>query len=259
VSGQLVGEVIDAADRLKSSGLSERGFHALLAIAEKCHTTSRQGSVRWDHIRAALYWASMSTAKRAVHDLRSAGLVKVIKRGFDNHAGRACAPIYEIAPLPERVTQVTQSPDPERVTQVTQSPEGERVKTEGRTGQIGGRTGHLGDLLDVSIDGSLDVCAADAAPQPASTPQPNPYCAEHMPWGTEDDCRKCGRARTRHERWLADKPAHDREVAQARERARKNCHLCAGHGWVLGSDGTPVEPATRCPACTTTQHREDIA
>src|ERR1700722_3405011 len=111
MSGQLVGEVIAASQALRAVGLSERGFHALIAIAEKCHQDTRQGSVRWDHIRAGLYGASLSTAKRAVQDLKAADVVEVVKRGFDNQNGRACALIYKIRPLTERVTQVTHSPE----------------------------------------------------------------------------------------------------------------------------------------------------
>ena len=110
MTGQLVGEVLAASGRLREQGLSERGFHALVAIAEKSSTGSRQGSVRWNHIRDGLYGASLSTAKRAVKDLKDAGLIRVIKRGFNNQNGRACAPIYEMAPLTERVTQVNHSP-----------------------------------------------------------------------------------------------------------------------------------------------------
>ncbi|MGH3637330.1 MAG: hypothetical protein ACRDTS_25240, partial [Mycobacterium sp.] len=47
MSGQLVGEVLAASGAFRAAGLSERGFHALVAIAEKCHTQSRQGSVPW--------------------------------------------------------------------------------------------------------------------------------------------------------------------------------------------------------------------
>ncbi|WP_133060155.1 hypothetical protein, partial [Mycolicibacterium wolinskyi] len=182
MSGQLVGEVLAAADALRARGLSPRGFYALIAIAEKAETHSRRASVRWDHIRAALYGSqkdedgqlrpvSPSTAKRAVADLKSAGLIRVVKRGFDNQNGRVCAPIYEVRPLDskqtEQVTQVTQSVDSEQVTQVTQSTGTERVKSGGRTGQIDDRTGHLGDLLDVPIDVPLDGSAREIPDPPA--------------------------------------------------------------------------------------------
>ena len=211
MSGQLVGEVIDASPALQKRGLSERGFHALIAIAEKCHPQTRQGSVRWDHIRDGLYGASLSTAKRAVADLKSAGAIRVLKRGFDNQHGRICAPVYQIEPLGDADSWVAVSATTEQVTQVTQSPGvrtghpddpiamgangsnqgGERVKS-------GGRTGHPGDLLDGSIDGSIDGeglrqsgTSLDEPPpsnnppppnpngQPPSDPEPPPFCSQH--------------------------------------------------------------------------------
>ena len=111
MSGQLVGEVLAASAALRTQGLSERGFHALVAIAEKCHPVTRQGTVRWDHICDGLYGASLRTAKRAVAELKSQGLLCVVKRGFDNQHGRVCAPVYEIGLLNERDTQVSQSPN----------------------------------------------------------------------------------------------------------------------------------------------------
>ncbi len=200
-----MGEVIAASQRLRANGLTERGFHALIAIAEKCHTAKREGSVPWSHIRAGLYGASPSTAKRAVQDLKAAGLLRVIKRGFDNQNGRSCAPIYRIETLSEQVTQVTQSPttrtghsdDPvaptEQVTQVTQStPPSERVKTGGRTGQIddrtgqnGDRTGHPGDLLNGSTNGSTNGPTNQRGPRTTGTRlpdgwQPPPDVVAHM-------------------------------------------------------------------------------
>ena len=151
-----MGEVIAAAEWLRQRGIPERGFHALIAIAEKAGTSSRQASVPWSHIRAGLYGASLSTAKRAVKDLKSAGVLRVIKRGYDNHHGGVAAPIYEIGQLGDWVTQVSQSSLHQRVTQLTQSVGGERVTSGGRTGQIGDRTAHPGDLLNGSTNGSTN-------------------------------------------------------------------------------------------------------
>lgn len=162
MSGQLVGEVIAASAELRAKGLSMRGFVALMAIAERCRPETRQASVPWSHIKAGLFGASHSTAKRAVADLKTVGVLRVVKRGFDNHNGRVCAPIYEIQPLGERATQVTQSTPSQQVTQVSQSPGGERVKSGGRTGQIDDRMGHSGDLLTVSTNGSLNGARASS-------------------------------------------------------------------------------------------------
>jgi hypothetical protein len=108
VSGQLVGEVIAAADALRQRGLSERGFHALIAIAEKASVDSRQASVPLRHICAGLYGdisTKKRTAERAIQDLKASGVIRVIRRGFNNGHGHAAAPIYEIGALTETVTR----------------------------------------------------------------------------------------------------------------------------------------------------------
>lgn len=218
-----MGEVIAASERLRNGGLSERGFYALVAIAEKCHTKTREGSVRWDHIRNGLYGASKRTAERAVHDLKSAGLVSVVLRGFNNNHGRSCAPIYRIAPLTDTDTQVSSSP-----TTDTDRP-GDRYR------QNGDRYRHLGVVLDGSLDGSLDG-------------EPSRYCGIH-PKGTEKNCGPCGTARLEHKKWETEKAERDRQAREARGAARLRCNLCAGTFWLIGSDGTPVEPARPCPQC----------
>ncbi|AHC28021.1 hypothetical protein TS71_23035 [Mycolicibacterium neoaurum] len=177
MSGQLVGEVIAASDSLRARGLSERGFHALIAIAEKAGTESRQGSVRWDHIRAVLYGASQRTAERAIADLKNAGLIRVVRVGFNNNHGRAAAPIYEIQQTTDSATQVsasladdtdTQMAESTRTdadTQMAESPDthtdtheaNARYRQNGdRYRQNGDRYRHPDVVLDVSIDGSID-------------------------------------------------------------------------------------------------------
>lgn len=240
MSGKLVGEVIDAAIHLRDRGLSERGFHALVAIAEKCHPQTRQGTVRWDHIRAGLYGASLSTAKRAVKDLKTAGIVSVIKRGFDNHAGRSCAPVYGIAPLGQRVTQVNQSHTSERVSQVNQSPTEPTGHIGEPTGQIERRTGHPGDLLDGSIDGSIDGGArADAAaptpPSSSSDEEPNPRCPKHTGMGwVEESCTNCQKARAKHKAWKAGYDDRRLIAESARIAAIDACAMCDECGFLDG-------------------------
>ncbi|MGD9619818.1 MAG: hypothetical protein AB7G47_04645 [Mycolicibacterium sp.] len=249
MSGQLVGEVLDASPALRASGLPERGFHALVAIAEKCHHESREGSVRWDHIRAGLYGASLATAKRAVKDLKTAGIVRVVKRGFDNQHGRVCAPIYRIGPLPERVTQMTQSHVSERVTQVNQSPGGEWVKSGGRMGHIGTRMGHPGDLLDGSIDGSLDGGRAHARPAPTQIHDPGQepprYCPTHMPYGTHEKCGPCGNHRTNHELWTEARQDYTTATRAIIRHAIDNCRDCDQAGRLDNLQDCPKHPNFR--------------
>jgi hypothetical protein len=147
MSGQLVGEIIAAADAFRAAGLSERGFRALIAIAEKCHTNTRQSSVPWKHIQQGLYGASKRTAERAVQDLKTFGAIRVVKPGFNNNAGRVCAPIYEIASLTDTDTQVTESVG------------GDTDKTETDTDKSGDRYRHPGVVLNGPHNGSTNVPA----------------------------------------------------------------------------------------------------
>jgi len=157
MSGQLVGDVFKASQHLRERGLSERGFHALIAIAEKCRDTkSRQASVNWNHIRAGLYGASKRTAERAVQDLKTAGIVVVLKPGFNNNHGRSCAPVYWIAPLTDADSQVSQSVTGDTDSQVSASGVTDTDKPSTDTDKPGGRSRHLGVVLDVPIDVPTD-------------------------------------------------------------------------------------------------------
>lgn len=146
MSGQLVGEVIDASETLRTRGVSGRGFQALIAIAEKANTGTRQASVRWAHIQAVQYGTSLSTAKRAVKELEDAGYVRKVKRGFNNQQGRSAAPVYELSTMPVRPDVTRTSRDTNGSYMVTRSGVGEQV-TQGDP--IGTATG---DLLDLDSD-----------------------------------------------------------------------------------------------------------
>lgn len=252
MSGQLVGEVIAAADSFRTHGLSERGFHALIAIAEKAETQSRRGSVRWDHIRAGLFGASLSTAKRAVADLKALGLVES-RRGFNNQHGQSAAPRYTITDLAEWVTQVSQSPcdrtghpdDPFATERMGHPGEpiggGEWVKSGGRTGQIGDRTGHPDDLLDVPIDGPID---GGRARERDDEPPPR-YCPDH-PNGTPLGCLPCMHARQTREDWVREREAHAAAERSERRRALEGCQHCGGTGQIDVDENT----IDWCPECS---------
>jgi hypothetical protein len=96
MSGQLLGEVIDALEMGLKLTQAER--LALIAIAEKCHADTRQGSVRFDRIQAAV-GASRRTTERVLHNLRKRGIVWVVARGYKAR-GKLRAPIYQVAKLP---------------------------------------------------------------------------------------------------------------------------------------------------------------
>ena len=155
----------------------------------KCHTQTRQRSVRWDHIRVRLYGASRRTAQRAVHDLLTAGVLEIVKPGFGNQYGPTCAPIYQIAPLVDNDTWVAQS---------------NKVDDD----KPGSGSRHPGVVLDGPIDGPIETVRIDggASPQsgtspdesqPSTDPPPqkpfteqqaaDPEPPRHMPIGTDDN------------------------------------------------------------------------
>src|SRR6185312_2786900 len=107
MSGQLVGEVLDAREAGRLDDLSPDAVLVLLVIAEKCHHVTRQGSVRMSRIQAAMgrrseksqsAAASRGAAARILRRLKDRGFVRVVKRGYKSH-GDGHANVYEVAVL----------------------------------------------------------------------------------------------------------------------------------------------------------------
>ncbi|MED5814482.1 hypothetical protein VST63_19165 [Mycolicibacterium sp. 050232] len=186
MSGKLVGAVYTASPRLRAQGLSRNAFLALLAIAEKCHHETGQGCIRWDHICDGLYGASKSTAKRAVRELRGAGLIDVVQPGWANQHEAGHAPIYVLRMVPP----LTPSTTPRITPPVTPSTELDRVRTDldGVKSDLD-RTKHppltSGDpTLDGSIDGSIDG-GGRAGARNAQPPSRSPAPATPSPQSSE--------------------------------------------------------------------------
>ncbi|WP_104150990.1 hypothetical protein [Mycobacterium intracellulare] len=53
---------------------------------------------------------------------------------------------------------------------------------------------------------------------------------------------------THAEAKAADELETKRAARAAELAAQHDCRLCDDDGWLLGDDGTPTEPATRCTA-----------
>lgn len=257
MSGRLVGEVIAAAPQLRAGGLSKNGFLALLAIAEKCHHVTNEGSVRWGHICDGLYGGSRSTAERAVKELKDSGYVRVVKPGWANKRGDYKAPVYEL-----RITRITSL--------VTESKGEDHVTGDGIQGEDSVKS-ELDSVkpppltsgaptLDGPIDGPIDggarerepldaepvPDAGDAAPpkseqsangigradlKATGDPEPSRFCPKH-PAGTRGDCGPCGDYRRGHDAWKA----RQRERVTARGRARRAaiaaCPDCDEYGQI---------------------------
>jgi hypothetical protein len=241
MSGQLVGEVLDAAEAGHLDGLSQGDLLALVAIAEKCGTENRQGSVRIGRIQAAM-GKSKRTAVRALERLKQRGHIHVVKRGFKSH-GVARASIYGLNVLaPPKVAQAT---DDACATQDGVSPNVLAPKRPCACAKSECACATQGGVLDGSIDGSIDggACATDGANVPANPeppqeipeeeqPEPPEYCPAHMPHGTDGKCGPCGSYRKHHGKWLA-----------RRDEQIRLCGLCDVRGYV----GLRAGPFINCP------------
>nr|WP_052741242.1 hypothetical protein [Mycobacterium sp. UM_NZ2] len=101
---------------------------------------------------------------------------------------------------------------------------------------------------------SVETLGGEGPVSNARGTTPRPQCHDHPDGNASTPCGACQARRewdTQHEAQVAaDEIAQRRAARATAEAARKACHTCAGGGWVLAADGTPVEPAVRC------EHRE---
>lgn len=78
---------------------------------------------------------------------------------------------------------------------------------------------------------------------------PRPECPDHEE-NSETACRKCRRRREWDESAArqveSDELERRRAAKAAAAQALLICKLCDEYGWVLGPDGTPVEPPEKC-------------
>jgi hypothetical protein len=241
VSGQLVGEVIDAAEAGQFHGLSQGDLLALVAIAEKCGTETRQGSVRIVRIQATM-GQSKRTAVRALQRLKDQGHIRVVKRGFKSH-GVAKAPIYELAAFaPPKMAQTT-----EDVCAILGGVNGNVLAPKQPCACAKSECAcaidppvTCGDAtLDGSIDGPNDGGRARQRER-ALTPL---RCSRHKNDDNPSACWECKRIREAGE---AEQHAAADAQKQARADARARCTLCDDAGWLRGPDGAPGEPAVKC-------------
>jgi hypothetical protein len=241
VSGQLVGEVLAASDSLQARGLSERGFHALVAIAEKASASDRTASVRWDHVRAGLYGASKRTAQRAVEDATKAGVIELVEKGFRNQHGASRAPIYRIAPLQDDDTQVARSNLQDDDTQVSSSTELDDDKPELDDDKPSVDDDTQVSYLTFPYDGSIDgVAAVDAEPR----------CKRHLNIARPPPCPDCQHVRRTADR-AAEERAHRLEAQRTViRRAIDRCPECDQVGRLDDLTDCPNHPNFRLPERT---------
>lgn len=79
---------------------------------------------------------------------------------------------------------------------------------------------------------------------------PRPKCSKHQQNAEDESCRPCMLRRKWDEEHAAEIEADEldrrRTARAAAARAVTECRLCDDAGWLLGADGTPVEPSVRC-------------
>ncbi|MCZ0730473.1 hypothetical protein [Mycolicibacterium iranicum] len=226
MSGRLVGEVLDACEAGVLAKLSQGELLALLAVAEKCHTETRQGSVRVSRIAAAMC-KSDATAKRATRTLRDLGLLREVKRGYKSH-GVGHATIYEIALLgsPRMTPAGGEELGSLRVSRANVDDEstdrtvlGSPIVSRAPDDVLGSNPDVLssfragagitqGDLHDGLYDG-LNDGSTGGEPKSGTSPgdlrsltnEPPRKCPKHIDDPTPPDCGRCKDARIHHEKW----------------------------------------------------------
>ena len=144
----------------------------LLAVAEKCLTETRQGTVRIGRIQAAT-GKSLRTTRRVLHKLTDADLIRVVKRGYKSH-GVAKASLYELAELVPPKNGTTSAA--EVVSPMNGTTSG-IVLVPNPVGLVPNPVElvpPIGGTLDGSLDGSLDgfstVLLTGANPHRANAP-----------------------------------------------------------------------------------------
>ncbi|MCV7230699.1 hypothetical protein [Mycolicibacterium komossense] len=81
--------------------------------------------------------------------------------------------------------------------------------------------------------------------QPDSNAPPSPFCPDH-PNGTTRACRACGIAGATRRDWDAAQAAAAGAAAERLRSLIPSCPDCRGDGWVIGSDGTALDPGVKC-------------
>ena len=110
------------------------------------------------------------------------------------------------------------------------------------TGEPGNRGNDTGNETEVCHQGADDVPPPDRCPKHKNTPVP-PSCP-----GCGDARRFLKAWKQKREKAEADELERKRTGKAIATQAMRDCHLCDDDGWVLGEDGTPVEPAVKCIA-----------
>jgi hypothetical protein len=127
VSGELVGEVLTARAGCLAD-LPATHTLALIAIANRCRTDSRQGWVVKSEITTAV-GCSTRTAERIIAALTKRGLIEIVTRGYKLPGQQPRAPVYELSTLPPSKVAEAQAPLPPSKVAEAQGPRSRQIGT----------------------------------------------------------------------------------------------------------------------------------
>lgn len=273
MSWKMTNEVRQArlAGRLPDVNFTE--FAVLLIMADTCRVDSREASLSMSEL-VKLSGRERSSMSRAVNKLVRLGYLGEPRRGNQHKASS-----YEV--LPGACGADATSTDPAACSTSATSSSGARGANATSAGcqlvalahehvalahSACGASATYPDSPDVFPEGGVqksskspDRPTANSNAPPPQLFSKRPRCARHAHIVNDADvppCLDC--KRLRQEIQTMDKDERARQAAERERRAAEyeriqRCQDCRGGHWVLGRDGTPVDPAMRCTHPTLAQ------
>lgn len=256
---------MDNADALRAAGVTQRGFLALLTIAEGCRD-NRVGRVPRTRL-ASVLGASERTASRAVADLVAVGVVELVAKG-NRGVGGGVSNTYRIASFdPDHVRDSVDDEDsgavdnsndgtPEcPVDPVDNSVDDGNDGTpecpvdsvdnpvDGSSGHVSERvsTGHIGPIDGTPWvsrvpypvkDSSRGYVSTEGYDADAPAVPPSKRCTIHHDATDVPPCGACADARRAWESWNAAHLARLAAAAGVRRSAVRDCGRCDSEGWL---------------------------
>ncbi len=233
------------------------------------------------HVRQATVAASCGTSERSVrrayYELRSHGYIELLEGRERGLRGKSDAyrltlgvqdstVLYPKEEVQDRTDRSTGQDCPKYRTELTEVQDRTNAGTSENDPPKGFNKG-----LDKGLERGADAAASrsllisdeeeilegelvDDDPDP----EPPEHCTDHMPYGTGDSCGGCKIARKNHERWqgrsstrlLASLFKHCGDTSDTPTVATPDCRYCDEKGWLLGTDGTVIDPAIACTHST---------
>lgn len=244
-------EAVTNDPRLQDKPAQRFVLHSIAAFYVK--TGQDTFKVRQETI-ARRFNVGVATVKRAIATCRAYGYLVIHvprHRGTgcnDGHGYRLVIP--DTAPMDDSELGITMTPNSARVGDHRDPSWGSPRSELGITGNAPSCENDPTISYRYLVRGSRSASGfADAPHREPLTDgnEPSRFCSQH-PLGTTESCRACGDARVAYQVWEDRERQRRQARAQARAVAQQACRHC-DHGWLLGDDGTPLEPATKCPHC----------